>query len=278
MAAAFKDSVVWITGASSGIGRQLALEFADRGAVLAVSARRADRLEELVAELTERGARASAVPCDVTDETQVEAAVAEIVKQFGKLDVAVANAGFGVAGSIVDMTADDWRRQLDTNVVGAAMTARYALPELTKTQGRLALVGSIMAMMTMAKNGPYAASKYAVRAMGQTLAQELHGTGVSVTTIHPGLVHSDIARVNNQGVYEAGRKETRPQRFMWPTERAARVMADAIYRRKREFTFTGHGKMLAFLGRHLPGFVHFAMTRGAGKKAAAEQSRAAQQA
>ncbi len=270
MAAAFKDSVVWITGASSGIGRQLALEFADRGAILAVSARRAERLEELVAELTERGTQAVAIPCDVTDEAQVETAVAEIVKEFGKLDVAIANAGFGVAGAIADMTADDWRRQLDTNVVGAAMTARHALPELKKTGGRLALVGSIMAMMTMAKNGPYAASKYAVRAIGQTLALELHGTGVSVTTIHPGLVHSDIARVNNQGVYEAHREETRPQRFMWPTERAARVMADAIYKRRREFTFTGHGKLASFIGQHMPGFMHFVMTRNSPKPTTAD--------
>lgn len=273
MAGAFKDSVVWITGASSGIGRQLALEFAGRGAILAVSARRAARLEELVLELEERGTQAAAVPCDVTNEAQVEAAVAEIIKKFGKLDVAIANAGFGVAGAVADMSADDWRRQFDTNVVGAAMTARYALPELNKTGGRLVLIGSIMGMMTMAKNGPYAASKYAVRAIGQTLSQEWHGTGVSVTTIHPGLVHSDISRVDNQGVYDPDRKEARPQRFMWPTERAARVMADAIYRRKREFTFTGHGKLVGFLGRHMPGLLHFAMTRSSGKKAA-EQTKA----
>jgi NAD(P)-dependent dehydrogenase (short-subunit alcohol dehydrogenase family) len=258
----FGDRIVWITGASSGIGRQLALTFADQGADVAVSARRVDRLHEVVAEIEGRGRRGLAVACDVTDEDQLQSAVSEVVERLGALDVAVANAGFGVGGLIEELDAGAWRRQLEVNVVGLAMTARHALPHLRDRQGRLALVGSVSSMVPMPGSGAYSASKAAVRMIGQTLSMELHGSGVSCTTIHPGFVDSDIARVDNQGVYHPEREDRRPQKLMWPTDKAARVMVRAIAKRRREYVFTGHGKVGGFVGRHWPGLVHFALTRG----------------
>jgi NAD(P)-dependent dehydrogenase (short-subunit alcohol dehydrogenase family) len=257
----FRGQVAWITGASSGIGRALALELARHGADVAISARRVDRLQELAAAIEALQRRCLVVPCDVTDEAAVAAAVARIVERLGRLDVAVANAGFAVSGRVEELSAADWRRQLDTNVVGAALTARHALPELRRTAGRLVLVGSVASMMTGPKSGAYAASKYAVRALGQTLAMELHGSGVSCTTLHPGFVDSEIARVDNQGRFDPARTDRRPARLMWPAERAAQVMVRAIWQRRGEYVFTGHGKLAGFLGRHWPGLVQFAQTR-----------------
>lgn len=262
MAKRFDNKVAWITGAGSGIGRALALAFAEEGATVAVSGRRQERLELVVAEIEGSGGKALSVPCDVTDEASVRDAVARIVETLGCLDVAVANAGFAVAGKIERLSAEDWRRQFDVNVVGLAMTARYSIPHLKQTAGRLALVGSVASMITTPGVGAYSASKYAVRAIGQTLAIELTGTGVSCTTIHPGFVESEIDQVDNEGVFDANRKDSRPQRLMWPSGRAARAMIGAIAARKREYTFTGHGKVGAFVGRHLPGLVHFGLTRG----------------
>ncbi|MGB5695956.1 MAG: SDR family NAD(P)-dependent oxidoreductase, partial [Polyangiales bacterium] len=162
---------------------------------------------------------------------------------------------------IEKLSAADWRRQLDVNVIGVAMTARYAIPHLKKRKGRLALVGSVAAMMSAPGVGAYSASKYAVRAIGQVLAVELHGSGVSCTTIHPGYIESEIAQVDNQGRHDPSREDRRPKNLMWPADRAARVMVDAIAKRKREYTFTGHGKVGAFAGRHAPGLVHFGLTR-----------------
>ncbi|MGB8223659.1 MAG: SDR family NAD(P)-dependent oxidoreductase, partial [Polyangiales bacterium] len=122
MAKRFKNQVVWITGGGSGIGRALALAFADEGASVAVSGRREERLHEVVQELEAKGAKGLAVRCDVTDEASVADAVQKIVRAWGGLDVAVANAGFVVAGRIEKLSAADWRRQLDVNVIGAAMT------------------------------------------------------------------------------------------------------------------------------------------------------------
>ncbi len=262
MAKRFENQVVWITGGGSGIGRALSLAFADEGATVAVSGRREERLHEVVQELEARGAKGLAVRCDVTDEASVAEAVQKVVRTLGGLDVAVANAGFAVAGRIEKLSAADWRRQLDVNVIGAAMTARYAIPHLRERKGRLALVGSISSMLSTPGVGAYSASKYAVRAIGQVLAVELHGSGVTCTTIHPGYIESEIAQVDNQGRFDASRKDTRPKNLMWPADRAARAMVDAIAKRKREYTFTGHGKVGAFAGRHMPGLVHFGLTRG----------------
>ncbi len=261
MARRFQDKVVWITGGGSGIGKALALQFAKEGASVAVSGRRDERLQEVVDEIVENDGKGMGVRCDVTDEASVAEAVQKVVRTFGGLDVAVANAGFSVAGRIEKLSAADWRRQLDVNVIGVAMTARYALPHLRERKGRLVLVGSVSSMLVAPGFGAYSASKYAVRAIGQALAAELHGSGVSCTTIHPGYIESEIAQVDNQGRFDPQRQDKRPKNLMWPADRAARVMVDAVARRKREYTFTGHGKVGAFAGRHAPGIVHFSMTR-----------------
>lgn len=269
----FEGKVAWVTGAGSGIGRALARELAARGADVAVSGRRKDRLEAVADELRALGRRALAVPCDVTREDDLAAAVRAVVDGLGRLDVAIANAGFSVAGRIEKLTADDWRRQLDTNVVGCALTAKHALPELRKTGGRVALVGSVAGFLATPGVAAYSASKYAVRAIGQTLSIELHGSGVSCTTLHPGFVESEIAQVDNEGHFDPARTDKRPRKLMWTAEDAARVCVDAVAARKRELVFTGHGKLGAFLGMHTPGLLHFAFTRKALKQQAEDRAK-----
>ena len=114
----FAGQVVFITGASSGIGAALAREFARRGADLALAARRTDRLAALAAEITKSGRRALVLACDVTLDSDLEAAVARTREAFGRIDVVVANAGFGVVGSVESLGVDDFRRQFETNVFG----------------------------------------------------------------------------------------------------------------------------------------------------------------
>ncbi len=261
----FQDKVIWITGGGTGIGRALAHEFVNQGGKVAVSGRRADKLAGVVSELEAAGGTALSVPCDVTQDDTLKSAVATITSTWGRLDVAVANAGYGASGTVEELSAEEWRRQLDVNVVGAAMTAKHSLPALREAGGRLALLGSVASMIVYPKGAPYCASKFAVRGLGLAIALELHGSGVSCTTIYPGFVESDIARVDNAGVYHAEWDDRRPAKLMWPADKAARVVVAAIHKRKREFTFTGHGKIGAWVGRHMPGLAHFAMTRGKAK-------------
>jgi NAD(P)-dependent dehydrogenase (short-subunit alcohol dehydrogenase family) len=261
MARPFEEHVAWITGAGTGIGKALAVEIAKQGAAVAVSGRRKDRLDEVVKAIEDAGGRAIGVVCDVTQEPDVARAAKQVVSTFGRIDVAIANAGFSVAGRVESLSADDWRRQLETNVVGAAMTAKYALPSLRETKGRLALVGSVSAFIPTPRMGAYTASKYALRAIGQTLAMELAGSGVSCTLLHPGFVESEIAQVDNAGTHDPSREDKRPKNLMWPADRAAKTMLRAVRSRKLEHVFTGHGKIGAALGQHAPGLAHFLMTR-----------------
>lgn len=262
----FDGLVVWITGAGSGIGKALAIELARQGATIAASGRRRANLDEVVGAISATSGRALPVPCDVTDERSLADAARTIERELGRIDVVVANAGFSVAGPIRSLTAADWRRQLDTNVIGAALTATCALDALEKTKGRIVLIGSVAAFTPAPRVGAYSASKAALRSLGQTLDIELHGTGVSVTIIHPGYVESEIAQVDNAGRHDPARPDKRPKNLMWPADRAARVMAGAIASRKHEFVFTGHGQVGAFVGQHLPGVLRFAMTRSSAKK------------
>lgn len=263
----FENQVVWITGGGSGIGRALAVEYGKHGATVVVSGRRREKLDEVVRDVRAENARALAVVCDVTDEASVAAAAAEIEGTLGRLDVAVANAGFAVNGRIAKLTADEWRKQLDTNVIGCAMTAKYALPMLQKQAGRVALVGSVAGVVPTPGVGAYSASKFAVRSMGMTLSIELAGTGVSCTTIMPGYVESEIAQVDSTGHHDPTRKDDRPKHLLWKADKAARVIVDAIDRREREFVFTAHGKLGVFIGQHLPGLVPFVLTRAGLAKA-----------
>jgi NAD(P)-dependent dehydrogenase (short-subunit alcohol dehydrogenase family) len=249
----FTNHVVWITGASSGLGREMALEFARRGATVAVSARRMELLEALVTEIKAAGHKAQAFHCDVLDDASIAGCVKAVVETFGKLDVAVANAGFGVVGRIEELTTEDWSRQLGGNVIGLSLTCRHALPHLRKTKGRLALVGSVGAFLPGPGTGAYSASKAAVHSIGETLQVELAGSGVSCTMLHPGLIESNIARIDNAGNFHPDRKDPRPAKLMWPTDKAARSMVRAIANRKKVHVFTGHGKVLVFLGRIFPG-------------------------
>ncbi len=252
MAGRFEGQVAWITGASSGIGAALAVEFARQGARVVVSARRAELLETVCGRIRAVGGEALAVPCDVCDRASQEAAVARAVEVYGRLDVAVANAGFGVSGRFTRLTTEDFRRQFETNVFGLLDTAYAALPQLRATRGRLVLVSSILGYVGSPSTAPYCGSKFAVRGVAESLYYELVNEGVSVTCICPGLVESGIRMTDNEGVFHEDRKDPAPAWLVMPANRAARKIADAVYRRKAEAIITGHGKMVVAFYRHFP--------------------------
>lgn len=256
-------TVVWITGGGTGIGKAMAIAYAQKGCAVAISGRRAERLTEAVAAINAAGGEGLAVQCDVSIEDENKKAVAQIMAQWGRLDIAIANAGFGVRGRIENLRAEDWLKQLNVNLIGATQTVRYALPELQKTQGRVALISSVMAYIRSEKHGAYAASKAAVTAIGETLSLELIGTGVSCTTIHPGYVESEIGQVTNDGQFSEDLEDHRPQNLMWTAEDAAAVMLKAIDKRKRLYTFTWHGWFAQFMARHCPNLVYWAISRSA---------------
>lgn len=248
----FRDHVVLITGASSGIGAALARELAHEGAKLVLMARRRERLEALCAELGASGAEALAHVGDVTRREDIDAAVALAVERFGGLDMAVANAGFGVVGRVEKLEVDDYRRQFETNVFGVLATVKACLPEIVRTRGRLVLIGSVAGHVTYPNGSPYAMSKFAVRALAGALDYELRPKGVSVTLISPGFVESEIRRVDNRGVHHPHAKEPLPSWLVMRADAAARKILRAAHRRRSEAVITLHGKALVALQRFAP--------------------------
>ena len=244
----FRDKVIWITGAGSGLGKALALELAKHGAHIILSGRRQTPLEELHAQIPQ----STIIPCDVTHNADLEHAIQTIISFHKRLDIVIANAGFSVNGAIEDLCAEDWNRQFAVNVTGLSQHIRISLPHIKASKGQVVLIGSVAAFIQAPKSAAYCASKSAVHAIGETLSLELLGTGASCTLIHPGYVESEIAQVDNLGIYDPQAKDRRPAKLMWKAPDAARVMAKAIAKRKRVYVFTWHGKLGAFLGRHCP--------------------------
>ena len=243
--------VILILGASSGIGAALAREYARRGAIVALAARRAERITQLAGELG--GApRALAIPCDVTRDGDCERAVAQTVAAFGRLDVLIANAGIGAAGTFEELTLADYRRVFETNVFGVLRGLKAGIAELKKSRGRFAIVGSVAGYVSSPGTSAYSMSKFAVRALAIALRHELRGSGVSVTHIAPGFVDSEIRKVDNAGVYHPEDPDPAPPWLVMPAEKAARQIATAIQRRKKEQVITAHGKFAVFLQRHAP--------------------------
>jgi NADP-dependent 3-hydroxy acid dehydrogenase YdfG len=177
--------VLLITGASSGIGAATARQASAAGWRVVLGARSSERLQELAEELG--GAeRALPVRCDVTDWEEQQAMVGSALARFGRLDAAFANAGFGGPRGFLNDTIEHWREMVLTNVYGAALTLRATIPALRETRGHLLLTSSVAGRRVL-PGSLYSCTKHAVTAMGEAARQDVHGSGIRVTVLEPGI-------------------------------------------------------------------------------------------
>jgi short-subunit dehydrogenase len=249
--------VVLITGASSGIGAQLAKIYAGKGASLVLVARRVEKLEQVKAdcEKIDSEAKVVCVGGDVRLKSDMDVTVQKTIEAFGQLDTVYANAGFSVDGTVETMTREDCERQFDTNIYGVLNTIWASLQELKKTKGRLAITGSVSSYVSWPGTSAYGMSKYAVRALAEAMHGELKPYGVSVTLLCPGFVNTDFHRVDRMGNTRDKRPDGLPLWLFVKTERAAKKMVRAVESRKAEIVITGHGKILVWLKRFMPGLL-----------------------
>jgi NADP-dependent 3-hydroxy acid dehydrogenase YdfG len=203
MPAMSDDGVFLITGASSGIGAATAREAARAGYRLVLAARSEDRLRELAEELGGEG-RALVRRCDVTEWGEVDALASAARERFGRIDVVFANAGFGAKRGFEEETPDLWRSMVLTNVLGVAYTIRATLPALRESAGHVLLTSSVAGRRSL-PGSLYSATKFAVTSMGESLRQEVDGTGIRVTIVEPGMV--DTPFFSNRPGIEALRAE-----------------------------------------------------------------------
>ena len=265
----FHDRTVLVTGASSGIGEELAWQLGRMGARLTLAARRGPLLDQLAGRIAASGApRPLVAACDVTRDGELDRAVADSIQKWGALHVVVANAGFGVVGPLAKLTLNDYRRQFETNVFGVLRTIYAALPELEKTGGNVVIIASVAGWVASPGTSAYAMSKFALRALANSIAPELRLRGVTVTLISPGFVASNIRRIDNQGTLHARAPEPIPRWLVMRTDKAASQILRAVARGRREAIITGHGKVLVALERLVPWVIRAAASRmaaGAGR-------------
>jgi short-subunit dehydrogenase len=233
----FWEKVVIITGASSGIGRALALQLAREGAWVALAARNAERLQMLAEECRALGGRAEVIPTNVAEESACRALVARTMDSFGRIDMLINNAGLSVVGKLNELP--DLRLfhyVMDVNFFGALSCCYYALPHLREAKGRIVNVSSLGGLLTIPYNTSYCASKFALQGFSDSLRMELTGSGVSVTVISPYWVvtefHENLLDKDGKPKGPLGRAIYTGK--MMTAEKCARISLDAARRRKRE--------------------------------------------
>ena len=207
------DKVTLITGASQGLGRALALAFAEEGARVVVNARSDESVRPVAGEVEGAGAEVLAVAADVSREAEVERLVRETVERFGRIDVLVNNAGLlGPRVRVEDYPEDEWRRVIDANLTGPYLVSKAAIPHLSEG-GSIINVVSGVSVEGRAQWGAYSVSKFGVEGLTQILASELAERGIRVNAVDPGGMRTDMRA--------AAYPEEDPQTRITPEENTA---------------------------------------------------------
>jgi short-subunit dehydrogenase len=266
----FKSKVVIITGASSGIGKACAEEFAKRGANLVLAARQYVTLCEITASLEKQyGIKALAVQSDVSKEEDCEHLIKQAVATFGKIDILINNAGLSMRALFQDVDLSVLKNLMDVNFWGTVYCSKYALSEILKTRGSIIGVSSIAGYRGLPGRTGYSASKFAMNGFMESLRTELLKTGVHVMVACPGFTTSNIrvAALSENGSSHG--ETSMDEGKMMSSEEVAVIIADGIADRKRTLVIGGQGKLTVWLNKLLPAladklvFNHFTKEKSA---------------
>ncbi|HEY7507378.1 MAG TPA: SDR family NAD(P)-dependent oxidoreductase [Nitrososphaera sp.] len=242
----WKDKVVLITGASSGIGRGLALELAGRGARVGLLARRSEVLEEIVTEINAQQREAVALVADVRDAAQVRVAADRLRSHFGSIDLLIANAGIGGTTDAIELLPDEVRKVIEINLIGAVNSVAAVVPEMVRQgKGQLVAISSLSAYRGLPKSAAYCASKAAMSSFFESLRIDLAGKGLDVTIIHPGFIKTPLT---------AGRKAKLP--FLLELNDAVKKIVWAIETKQESYAFPWQLATVVRVGMLLPNSVY----------------------
>ena len=195
-----KDQVVLVTGAGRGLGRELALAFARAGADVGASARTREQIEDTAAEVQALGRRMLPIVADVTQQDQVQAMVAQVLEESGRLDILINNAGMAVYGPFAEQKAEDWRAMIDTNLVGTLYCTHAVLPwMLERGKGLIINIASVAGIHGIPNEAVYCASKHGVKGFTDALAAELKDKGIRVSGVYPGGMNTPFWDVQTYG-------------------------------------------------------------------------------
>jgi NAD(P)-dependent dehydrogenase (short-subunit alcohol dehydrogenase family) len=253
------DSVVVVTGASSGVGRAAALAFAQAGANVVVSARRADALDDVAAACRELGPDAIAVPADVRDADAVDAVARRALDRFGRIDVWVNNAAVTLFAPVDEAPVELWHQVVETNLFGAFHGTRAALrPMREQASGVIINVGSVLSRMPVPQQSAYVASKHALRALADCTRQEVRDVpGISICTILPGPLDTPLYQ---HAANHTGRR-IHPMTPVIDANRAAEAIVSCAQRPRRSAVVGATGWPLLGLESLLPGLLERLLAR-----------------
>ena len=251
-----KNKVVIITGASSGIGKACAEEFARRGANLVLGARQYVNLCEITSDLEQRyNIKAIAVQCDVSKEEDCEKLVNQAVITFKRIDILINNAGISMRALFNDLDLVVIKNLMDVNFWGAVYCTKYALPELLKFHGSVVGVSSIAGFHGLPGRTGYSASKFALQGFLGALRIENLKAGLHVMVAAPGFTASNIRKVALVKDGSAQGESSMHEEKMMTSEKVAEIIADGIIKRKSSVVMTGQGKLMVFLSKFMPRFL-----------------------
>lgn len=254
----YKDKVIIVTGASSGIGLASAQKFASLGAKVVLAARSLDKLEKIASDLNQRFAAhnsqliAHCIKTDVTKEEDCKNLIDQTVRHFGKIDVLVNNAGISMRAVFKDLDLSVMKSLMDTNFWGTVYCTKYALPYLLKSKGSVVGVISTAGYVGLPARTGYSASKFAVRGFLETLRIEHLYDGLHVMIFAPGFTTSNIRNVALTADGSPQGETPRNEERMMSAERVARIMARGIMKKKTHMVLTPLGKATLIANRRLP--------------------------
>jgi len=247
-----KNTVVLITGGTSGIGRACALEFGRAGAKVVVTGRDANRLADTAAELAAAGIEHRTVQADVGEMLAATQAVADTLAAFGRLDVLINNAGLSMRAKFADVDVKVLEQLMQVNFFGTVYMTKAALPYLLQSKGTIVGISSIAGFRGLPGRTGYSASKFAMNGFLEALRTELLPQGVNVLTAAPGFTASNIRHAALMANGHAQNDTPRDEGKMMSSEEVASHLREAVVQRRRTLVLTGQGKLTVFLNKWLP--------------------------
>lgn len=265
MSAHFQDKVVVVTGASSGIGRETALAFARAGARVVLAARTEGKLRALIDAQAGLRDRLLAVPTDVTKQEDIDRLFNTVIAQCGRLDILINDAGIGLRAPVAEIRSEDAQRVMDVNFFGALRCIQAALPLMKKQEpihpraprAQIVNVGSVLSAVATPNNGLYSASKFALRALSDSLRIELKPDAIDVILIMPG--YTDTPFFDHLIRY-GGPPRVASIKGQHPSKVAGAILRACIHR-KREVVLTAPGIIGVLMKRWLPGVLDWGLAR-----------------
>lgn len=251
----FKDKVVIITGATSGIGEACAEVFGREGAKIAITGRNPQKLEQTALKLQSKNIEVLSILADAGSEADNQRMAAETLAHYGRIDILINNAGISMRALFQDLDLEVFRKVMDTNFWGTVYATKFCLPAILESKGSIIGISSINGYRGTPARTAYTASKYAMNGFFESLRTEVMKKGVHVLVVAPGFTSSNIRNTALTADGSSQGESPRDESKMMSSEEVAEHILKAVLKRKRDLVLTGQGKLAVFLNKWMPGIM-----------------------